>query len=211
MTVNLNQPVTAASLPGGVCTVNAYSVSCTIAEVPVRRDTPADASRPQRQAPGALFAIASVSVAGDARTHQQQLRAPAAWVQAERDVELTAGSPSVDLAVGAVYEVPFTLRSRGPLPTGNVTLWISMPANTLVVDSIDGGGSARSPDAATWRCDLGALAPGASRVVRLRVRGDRSLSVDINASAEAPGDGYGNNNYANVQLRVDHRRGPRRW
>ena len=69
--------------------------------------------------------------------------------------------------------MPFTLRSRGPLPTGDVTLWISMPSSALVVDSIDRWrtctqAGCRRPGAAT----LGALAPGASRVVRLRVRGD---------------------------------------
>jgi hypothetical protein len=201
VTVSLNQVVTAASLPGGACTVQSYSVSCTLAEVPsgATRQLRVDTTT---TAPGALFASANLSVTGDADLSNNSASA-SGWVQAERDVELTAGPSSVDLAVGAVYEVPFTLRSRGPLPTGNVTLWISIPANTLVTDSIDGA-TCTNPDAATWRCDLGALAPGGTRVVRLRVRSERAVSVDINASAEAPGDGYGTNNYAAVQMRVDH-------
>lgn len=199
--VNLNQVVTSASLPGGNCTVQTYSVSCTLAELPsgaTRRLTVETTTT----APGALFASATVSAAGDADLTNNSASA-SGWVQAERDVELTAGAASVDLAVGAVHEVPFTVRSRGPLPTGDVTLWISMASVGVIVDSIDGA-TCTQPEATTYRCELGTLAPGATRVVRLRVRGERPLSVDINGSAEAAGDGYGTNNYATVQLRVDH-------
>ncbi len=199
--VNLNQAVKAATLPGGSCTLHAYSVSCTLSELPAgatRRLT----VETKTTAPGALFASATVSATGDADLTNNSATA-SGWVQAERDVELTAGAASVDLAVGAAYEVPFTLRSRGPLPTGDVTLWISIPSPALSVDSFDGA-TCTHPDALTYRCDLGALAPGASRTVRMRVRGEQSLAVDINASAEAPGDGYGTNNYSTVQVRVDH-------
>ena len=58
-----------------------------------------------------------------------------AWVQAERDVELTAGPGGVDLGVGAVYEIPYLVRSRGPQPTGDVALSVSTASSALVVDS----------------------------------------------------------------------------
>ena len=91
-------------------------------------------------------------------------------------MELTAGPTAVDLGVGTVYTVPYTVRSRGPLPTGDVTLTISIPSSSLVVDSLDAGGVACTrPDAITFRCELGALAPGATRrgVAAIARRGPR--------------------------------------
>ena len=51
---------------------------------------------------------------------------------------------------------------------------------------------------------LGALAPGATQVVSLRLHGAVPVTGDINATAEAADDGYLANNYAGVQLRIDH-------
>jgi uncharacterized protein DUF11 len=96
------------------------------------------------------------------------------------------------------------VRSRGPQPTGDVTLTISIPAASLSVDSIDAGGISCTQDSTTYRCELGALAPGASRSVSLRVHGAAPAVGDISATAEAADDGYLTNNYAGVQLRVDH-------
>ena len=50
----------------------------------------------------------------------------------------------------------------------------------------------------------GSSAPGAARLVRVRVLGTRAGTADINAMAEADDDGYGPNNSAGVQLRVDN-------
>ena len=41
-----------------------------------------------------------------------------------------------------------------------------------------------------WRCELGAIAPGATRVVRLRVHGAGPVTGDLIATAEAADDGY---------------------
>jgi hypothetical protein len=203
LSLNLNQAVVSASIPGGVCTANASSVTCTLSELPsgtTRRLTVLATA----QAAGPLFAAANVSVAGDGDFTNNNA-STTAWVQAERDVELTAGAAGVDLGVGTVYEVPYTVRSRGPQPTGDVTLTISIPSTALVVDSIDAGGAAcTQPDAITWRCALGSLAPGATRAVRLRVHAARPATADINAVAAAANDGYLGNNSAALQLRVDH-------
>jgi hypothetical protein len=59
-------------------------------------------------------------------------------------------------------------------------------------------------DVTLWRCDLGAIAPGTSRVVRLRVHGARPVTGDLVAVAVTPGDGYTANNNATMQLRIDH-------
>jgi hypothetical protein len=202
LSLNLNQAVTSANMPGATCTTNASSVSCTIADLPAgatRRLTVQAAT----QVAGPLFASASISVVGDGDLTNNNA-STTAWVQAERDVELTAGPPSVDLGVNAGYTVPYTLRSRGPLPTGDVTLALSIPA-ALVVDSLDAGGvTCAQADAATYRCELGPLAPGATRVVSLRVHGAVPVTGDINATAEAADDGYLANNNAVVQLRIDH-------
>ena len=202
LSLNLNQAVTSANMPGATCTTNATSVSCMIADLPAgttRRLT----VQTTTQMPGSLFASASISVLGDGDLTNNNA-STSAWVQAERDVELTAGSTAVDLGVGTVYTVPYTLRSRGPLPTGDVTLTISIPS-LLVVDSLDAGGvPCTRPDAITYRCELGTLAPGVTRVVSLRVHGATPVTGDINATAEAANDGYLTNNHAGVQLRIDH-------
>ena len=83
------------------------------------------------------------------------------------------------------------MRSRGPLPTGDVTLTISIPSSALAVDSIDAGGATcSSTDSMMWRCALGVIAPGASRVVRLRVHGTGPVTGDLIAIAVAADDGY---------------------
>ncbi len=97
------------------------------------------------------------------------------------------------------------MRSRGPLPTGDVTLTLSIPSIALAVDSIDAGGATcTSTDSMMWRCALGVIAPGASRVVRLRVHGTGPVTGDLIAIAVAADDGYSANNNAVVQLRIDH-------
>jgi hypothetical protein len=203
LSLNLNQPVASASLPGGTCTINASSVSCTIAEIAAgtsRRLT----VQVTAKSPGSLFASATVSVTGDG-DFSNNSASVSAWVQAERDVELTTTAANAELSVGEVHEIAYTLRSRGPLPTGDVALLISLPTASVVVDSIDAGGVTCSrPDMNLVRCELGALAPGASRVVRLRVHGTGPVAADIMASALAADDGFPVNNNVAVQLRIDH-------
>jgi hypothetical protein len=203
LTITVNQPVLSAAMPGAACTANAFSVDCTIAEVPagaVRRLT----VRAKATSAGPLYAGGNVSVVGDGDFTNNTANA-SVWVQAERDLELTAGPASVDLGVGSVYEIPYTLRARGPLPTGDVALVISAPSSALVVDSLDaGGGACSQTDPISWRCELGAMAPGSTRIVRLRVHGSRAVNTDVFATAAAADDGYTANNFASVQLRIDH-------
>jgi hypothetical protein len=203
LTVTLNQPVLSATMPGASCTANAFSVNCTIAEVSagaVRRLT----VRAKATSAGSLYAGGNVSVVGDGDFTNNAANATV-WVQAERDIELTAGPASVDLGVGSVYEIPFTLRARGPLPTGDVLLVISAPSSALAVDSLDaGGGACSQTDPISWRCEIGAMAPGSMRTLRMRVHGSRAVNTDVFATAEAADDGYTANNFASVQLRIDH-------
>jgi hypothetical protein len=203
LSVNLNQAVTSASMTGGVCTTNASSVSCAIAEIPAgttRRLT----VRASTQVAGSLFAGANVSAVGDGDFSNNNATTTA-WVQAERDVEITAGAATASLGVGAVYELPYTVRSRGPLPTGDVTFTLLIPSSALTVDSIDAGGATcSSTDSMTWHCALGAIAPGASRAVRLRIHGTGPVTGDLIAIAVAADDGYTANNNSVVQLRIDH-------
>jgi hypothetical protein len=204
LSVTLNQPVMSASMGGANCSASAYSVSCTITEIPAgstRRLT----VRVKATSAGPLFASGNVNLAGDGDYTNNTANA-SAWVQAARDVEVTAGPATVDLDVGTVHEIPYLVRSRGPQPTGDVSLVLSLPSGALVVDSIEAGGVVCAQvDSMTWRCDLGTLAPGASRGVRLRVHGVRPVNADVHASVEADDDDYTPNNYAGVQLRIDHR------
>ncbi len=203
LSLNLNQAVTSATMPGAVCTTNASSVSCVIAEIPAgqtRRLT----VQATTQAAGSLFAAANVSVVGDGDFSNNNA-STTSWVQAERDIEVSADPAIAWLGVGAVHEVPFTVRSRGPLPTGDVTLTLSLPSSALAVDSIDTGGAAcTQADPLIWRCVLGNLPPGSSRIVRLRLHGTGPVTGDLIAIAAAADDGYPTNNNAVVPLRIDH-------
>jgi hypothetical protein len=203
LSVTLNQPVMSASMGGASCTASAYSVSCSIVDIPAgstRRLT----VRVKATAAGPLFASGNVNVAADG-DYTNNTGNASAWVQAARDVEVTAGPATVDLGVGSVYEIPYVVRSRGPQPTGDVSLVLSLPSSALVIDSIEAGGAVcASIDPMTWRCELGALPPGASHGVRLRVHGTRPVNADVHANVEADDDGYIPNNYAGVQLRIDH-------
>ena len=203
LSVNLNQAVTLAAMTGAVCTTNASSVSCVIAEIPAgttRRLT----VRATTQVAGSLFAAANISVVGDGNFANNNA-STTAWVQAERDIEISTAAATVSLGVGAIFEVPYTVRSRGPLPTGDVSLTFSLPSRAVLVDSIDAGGAAcSSTDSLLWRCTLGTIAPGASRVVRLRAHGVGPVTGDLIAIAVAADDGYTANNNAVVPLRIDH-------
>jgi hypothetical protein len=203
LSLNLNQPIQSASMNGASCNVNASSLSCSIPEIAAggsRRLT----VQASAQTAGPVYASAGISAPGDGDLNNNS-GSVSAWVQAERDVELTASAGVSLLNVGSSHEIAFTLRSRGSAPTGDVTLLISLPATSLVVDSIEAGGApCASPGANLLRCELGPLGPGASRIVRLRVHGTGPVAGDLMASAIASDDGYGSNNNATVQLRIDH-------
>jgi len=203
LSVNLNQPVTSANMPGATCSVNQYSIICNVAEI-AAGSTGRLTVNATAAAAGPLVASANVNVSGDGDYSNNTANARA-WVQAERDIELTAGPGTVDLGVGVTYEIPFVVRSRGPQPTGDVTLSISIPSTAAVVESLDADGAVCSQaDATRWICEFGAIAPQVSHLLRLRLHGDRSATVDVNAVANAADDGYVNNNSAAVQLRIDN-------
>jgi hypothetical protein len=202
LSVNLNQPVTGATVAGGSCTVNASSVVCAIGEIPAgsaRRLT----VQASAQSAGPLFASASVNAPGDGDLTNNNA-STSGWVQAERDLELSAPAPSLDLPVGAVHEIPYTIRSRGPLPTGDAELLLTLPA-ALALDNLDAGGVACAhPSELVWRCALGAIAPGETRVATLRFHAVAPTTGDIAAVAVAANDGYAGNNSLNMRLRIDH-------
>ena len=57
----------------------------------------------------------------------------------------------------------------------------------------------------TWRCELGALGAGRhARWCGCACTARAPVTGDIIAIAEAADDGYHANNYAGVQLRIDH-------
>ena len=202
ISLNLNQSVTSASLPGANCVARSYSVTCTLAELP-GGDTRRLTVMTNTVAPGPLYAAANVTAAGDGDLTNNSSTARA-WVQAERDVELTAGPAAVELAVGDVYELPLVVRSRGPQATAAVTLLVSLPSAGVSVEVIDSEGAPCSRDGVSLRCELGVLASGATHLVRLRVRGGDASTPLIMATADAIDDGYAGNDSAAVQFRIDH-------
>ena len=127
-------------------------------------------------------------------------------MQAERDLELTAGPAAVELAVGG--RLRSAAAGSSPRPAADRRrpgLSIGFPSGTVAVELIDSEGATCSrPAAASLQCELGVLAPGATQLVRLRVSGRRAGVADISAMAEAADDGYPANNFASVQLRIDN-------
>jgi hypothetical protein len=129
VTLNLNQPVTSASLPGASCVINTRSVVCNLAELPAgeaRRLTVVSTVN----SPGPLYATVNVSATGDGDLSNNNASAQG-WVQAERDLDITVGPAAVDLAVGERYEVPLLVRSRGSQALAGVSLLIAIPPGDL--------------------------------------------------------------------------------
>ncbi len=203
LSLNLNQAVVAASLAGASCVPSARSVVCTLTELPAGESRRLTVTT-NTIAPGPLYAAATVNAAGDGDLTNNTANVQG-WVQAERDLDLTAGPASVELAVGGTYEVPLLVRSRGLQPTASARLSIGFPSGTVAVALIDSEGApCIRPDTASLQCELGVLAPGATQLVLLRVSGSRAGVADISAMAEAADDGYAANNFASVQLRIDN-------
>ena len=202
LSLNLNQAVVAATLPGASCVPNARSVVCTLTEVPAG-ETRRLSVTTSTITPGPLYAAATVVVAGDGDLANNSAQAQG-WIQAERDIELTAGPATVELAMGDSYELPLLVHARGPQPAGAVTLLIDFTSNASV-ELVDGEGARCTPvDGPALLCELGTLAPGATQLVRLRVLGSRAGVAEISAVAEAADDGYIGNNAASVQVRIDN-------
>jgi hypothetical protein len=203
LSLNLNQVVSAASMPGASCTTSQFSVVCTIVELASGSAAKLTVDASTNTA-GPLFATATVTANGDGDFSNNSANA-SAWVQAERDVELTAGPASVDLSVGESYEIPFLVRSRGPQATGAAFLWITLPAGNGVVDSLDASGApCAQSDGSTWRCDLGVVPAGESRLARMRVHSAVPATVAVSAHVDTDADGYLPNNSAGLQLRIDN-------
>jgi hypothetical protein len=204
LSLNLDRAITSASMPGASCTVSNSSVLCNIPEIAPGASLQLTASASTALA-GPLLALATVTAAGDGDMSNNSAHAQA-WVQADRDVELSAGPSMVELAVGGTYEIPYLVRTRGPQAVEDVVLWVTLPAGAVALDSIDADGApCTATDGVTWRCDLGTIAAGAARMVRVRALGLRAGSAEIRALAEAAADGYGPNNSASVQLKLDNR------
>jgi hypothetical protein len=202
LSLNLNQAVTSATVPGGVCTVNAGSVQCSIADIPSGSSRRVTVQAVAGTA-GPLFASGSVAAEGEGDLTNNNAQADA-WVQAERDIEVSGPAGTLDLPVGAAYEIPYVIRSRGSLATGEAELLLTTPG-ALTVDGIDAGGADCShPSDYVWRCALGSLAPGETRTIRLRVHATAPTTGDVSAVALTTDDGYVANNSAAVQLRIDH-------
>jgi len=203
VSLNLNQPVNSASMPGASCVVNASAVVCNVTEIAGGSAATLSVSTTATTA-GPLFAAASVTVSGDGELSNNTAHGNA-WIQAERDIELTAGPASVELDVGDSYEIPMLLRSRGTQSATDVALAFQVHSDAVEVDVVDAaGGSCVLNAGSGWQCQFGTLAAGEARLVRVRVRGLRAGSVMITARADAASDGYFGNNVAGLQLDIDN-------
>ena len=172
LSLNLNQPVIAASMPGASCTANAFSVLCTIAEIAPGASLTLTVTA-NTAAAGPLFAAANVSASGDGDFTNNSANANA-WVQAERDVELSAGPRWWTSRSAVPTKSPSWCARADPQATGDVALWVSSVSSAVMVDSIDAAGALCAQDPTVMALRAGLLAPGAARLVRLRVLGTRA-------------------------------------
>jgi hypothetical protein len=85
-----------------------------------------------------------------------------------------------------------------------VTLTFSIPSDALIVETIDAGAACSPSNATLWRCELGILASGATRTVRVRMHAAAPVTGDLIAAAVSADDGYMANNNAIVSLHIDH-------
>jgi len=200
LSVNLNQPVSSATMPGTTCTTNAFAVTCAVANLPAGATRRLSIVATAASA-GPMFAGASISVSGDG-DFTNNTATINGWVRAPQDVELTAGPAVVDLGVGASYEIPYTLRSRGSGAATNTHLTVRLLSTAVSVEAADAACVATDP--MTWDCDVGTLASDSTRVVTVRVRGSRAAVCDVAGVVETDNDGYSGNDTAGVQLRMDH-------
>ncbi len=203
LSFNMSQPITSASMPGANCSVNAFAVSCSITELPagmVRRLT----AQATTVSGGPLFAAAGITVSGEGDFTNNNANL-SGWVRPDHDIDLTVSSGTESIGVGAPYEIAYTLRSRGSGPTDAVTLLLSIASSAIVVDSVDASGGLCAPfDMTAMRCVFAAMAPGESRVARVRVHATRPLSSEVVASAATDNDLYAANNSVVVHLRAEH-------
>ena len=201
VSLNLNQSVVGATLPGGSCVPGSRSVVCSLPEL-AAGETRRLTVNIQADTAGPLRAAASVAAAGDGDLANNSAQTQG-WVQAERDIELTAGPTSVELAMGDAYELPLLVHSRGSQSAGPVRLSIEY-TSYATVELIDGEGAVCAASGAGLQCELGHFASGATQLVRLRVLGSRAGVAEIRATAEIADDGYLANNFATVQVRIDN-------
>lgn len=203
VSLNLNQPVLSASLPGATCLIKPSAVVCNVPEIAAGTRATLTVSA-LAQSAGPVFAAASVTASGDGNLSNNTANGRA-WVQAEHDVDLTAGPSDVDLDVGDAYEIPFLVRSRGTQATAEVSLDFSIASDAVAVQVAEaGGGACASRTAYTWSCQLGALAAGDARLVRVRVQGLRAASVAVDAEVQVADDGYQGNNSSGLQIDIDN-------
>jgi hypothetical protein len=202
VSLNLNQAVLSASMPGASCTVNSSSVTCNVAEIPAGSGALLSVTA-QATTAGPLYAVASVVASGDGELRNNNAQG-SAWIQAEHDVDLRAGPASVELDVGDAYEVPLLIRSRGTQAIADVALEFMLGSGAVSVDVIDAGGSSCvASGLGSWHCELGTMAAGQVQMVRVRVLGLHAAAVNFSARVDATQDGYFGNNSASVQLVVD--------
>src|SRR5690606_32648783 len=103
------------------------------------------------------------------------------------------------------HEIPFLVRSRGAQAAGESALEFSVTSDVVAVEVVDAGGANCAPVAdGAWRCAVGALAPGVTQLVRVRVQGQRAGLANVTALVAAADDGYTGNNAASLLFEVDN-------
>ncbi|MCU0976531.1 MAG: M12 family metallo-peptidase [Steroidobacteraceae bacterium] len=124
-------------------------------------------------------------------------------------VQRSFADASVDLPLpprslrGVAFDYGFSVRSVGELQVEGVTATITLPASLGFNSGSVQGGNACAASGATVTCTVGALAPGASRVITLNLTGQAFGSATANFALASGNDAVAGNNAGTAIFPVD--------
>jgi hypothetical protein len=173
---------TVESIDGGAhaCAVETgspWAMRCHLADVPGGTTTRVVVhARAVNSGP----AIADASIAlpndGDASNNSSRV----SWsVRAEREVVTTVSTENLRAVIGSSYDVVYTLTSVGRLAATAVTLDVSNPLGAMESIAPSAGACTPVGPVTNPSCAFGALEPGDSRTVTVRVRFEQPTSTSI--------------------------------
>ncbi len=108
---------------------------------------------------------------------------------ATRDVGIDLGSTYRVLAVGVPTDMTFPIRAYGTQPIENVVVRF-YPSNAPdAVNSVDVNGAACPKPTNEYRCTIGTMYPGETRVLRVNMRFSETPQIPANTYLQVSGDG----------------------
>lgn len=158
--------VLSAQMPGVPCTVSAGSVRCELGEMaPAQSRRLTLSLRPQFA--GDLTIDNAVTSTSDSNPANDR-RSVGVHVQQERAIRLTATPQPLVVTRGDSFDMFYEVAAVGALPLNNMRLNIGGSGFTPLSASVPGGTCTLQSSPSAVSCELGSIAVGAPRQVRVR-------------------------------------------